>query len=117
MALDAAKLDEVNAMIERVRAAGLPDEADVFSNSYWGWIRMNEAYKYAHPYVANPEPGTGMTPISALTVVDYTHRHWSELIPGSPKLDDKAVLREAEADEAWHRQEDLRMRRAAGDDI
>lgn len=113
MALDAAKLDEVNAMIERVRAAGLSEEADVFGNSYWGWIRMSEAYKYAHPYVANPEPG--MTPASALTVVNYTQKHWSELIPGSPNLDDEAVLREAAIDEAWHREEDRRLRRDAGE--
>lgn len=85
----------------------------MFSTVYWGWYRLAQAYVSAHPYVANPEPG--MTPISALTIVDFTYNHWSSLIPGSPKLDDEKVLREAAQDEAWHREEDRRMRRAAGE--
>ncbi|WP_306049304.1 hypothetical protein [Oceaniradius stylonematis] len=113
--LDAKQIEVATAMIERVRSAGMPHEAEVFANAYWGWIRMAEAYQAAHPYVAKPEPG--MTPISALTVVDYTFNHWADLIPGSPKLDDQAVLEDAARDALWHQREDRRMRIAAGDDI
>ena len=102
-------------MIARVREAGLEQEAEVFSKSYWAWLRMTEAYVNAHPYVAKPEKG--MTPISALTIVDFTFNHWAELVPGSPKLNDEKVLDDAARDEAWHHAEDLRMRREAGDDI
>lgn len=114
--LDGQGIKRVQAHIEAVRAAGLTDAAEVFENTYWGWIRVTQAYVFAHPYVANPEPPS-MTPISALTVVDYSLRHWSGLIPGSPTLDDEAVLHEAAVDEAWHREEDRRMRREAGEDI
>lgn len=106
----------VDGLIDRVRAAGLGDAAEAFSNVYWGWLRLTSAYVNAHPYVANPEPPT-MTPISALSVTDYTFRHWAAIIPGSPQLDDEAVLREADRDEEWHRQEDRRMRIDAGEDI
>lgn len=110
---DAAK--KVEAHIAMVRSAGLTEAADIFSNVYWGWIRLTEAYTYAHPYVGSPEPG--MTPLSALSVTDFTFNHWSALIPGTAKLDDKAVLAEAAADEAWHHEEDRRMRRAYGEPI
>lgn len=106
-------IDRVNAMIERVRDAGLEEEATVFANSYWGWIRISESYRCAHPYVSKPD--IGMTPISALTVVDYTFSHWASLIPGSAKLDDAAVRNEADLDEFWHKEEDKRMRREAGE--
>ena len=108
-------IDAVTSMIERVKAAGLSEEASAFETTYWGWLRLTSAYVHGHPYVAKPEDG--MTPISALHVVDYTLNHWGPQIPGTPKLDDEAVLNEAAADEAWHREEDRRMRRAAGEEI
>lgn len=107
-------VEEVGEMIDRVRQAGLTREADVFSKSYWAWLRLTEAYVNAHPYVRNPE-SPSMTPISALSVVDFTFSHWAELVPGSPRIDDEAVLEAARRDEAWHREEDRRMRRAAGE--
>lgn len=111
--IDHAAIDKVEALIEGVRAAGLSEAAEMFSTVYWGWLRLTEAYTYAHPYVAKPEPG--MTPISALSVADYSFNHWAALIPGTAKLDDAAVLHDAAVDEEWHRQEDRRMRRAAGE--
>ena len=110
---DAAK--GVTAMIEEVRAAGLTEAAETFANAYWGWLRVVSAYVVAHPFVGWPEPG--MTPTSALSVVDFTVQHWAPLIPGSPQIDDQAVLAAADADEDWHRAEDRRMRRAAGEEI
>lgn len=114
--IDDAGVNRVNALVDKVRAAGLSEAADVFSNVYWGWLRLTSAYVNAHPYVRNPEAPT-MTPISALSVTDFTLNHWASLIPGSPQLDDEAVIRAAEADEEWHRQEDWRMRRESGEDI
>lgn len=111
--IDYTAAEGVEAHIQQIRAAGLNEAADIFSNVYWAWLRTTSAYVAAHPYVRNPDPGTGMTPISALTVVDFTIKHWSPSIPGTPRIDDEAVLREAAADEAWHRAEDLRMRREA----
>ncbi|HEY8947994.1 MAG TPA: hypothetical protein VIM56_03820 [Rhizomicrobium sp.] len=110
---EAAK--EVIARIDAVAAAGLADEAKLFETIYSAWLRLTDAYVNAHPYVGKPE--RSMTPISALSVTDFTLRHWAEKIPGTPKLDDEAVLREAAEDEAWHREEDRRMRRDAGDDV
>jgi hypothetical protein len=114
--IDESGTKKVGELIERVRSAGLNEAADVFSNSYWGWLRLTSAYVNAHPYVASPEP-PNMTPISALSVTDFTLRHWAPQIPGSPQLDDKAVLEAAASDEEWHRQEDRRMRIDAGEDI
>lgn len=106
----------VDALIDEVKAAGFVVAADTFETVYWAWLRLTSAYVAAHPYVAAPEP-PNMTPISALSVTDFTFRHWAPLIPGTPALDDAAVLRESEADEEWHRQEDWRMRREAGEDL
>lgn len=113
--IDYEATKRVTGLIEQVKDAGLTDAAEVFSNAYWAWLRVTSAYVAAHPYVRNPEPG--MTPISALTVVDHTIEHWSALVPASPRIDDQAVLNEAAIDEAWHREEDRRMRREAGEDI
>lgn len=115
-AIDEAGTKTVGALIDQVRAAGLTEAADAFSNAYWGWLRITSAYVNAHPYVRNPEKPY-MTPISALTVVDYTMNHWAPLIPGSPMLDDDRVMKNADDDDRWHREEDRRMRRAAGEDI
>lgn len=114
--LSAEGIDVVGKLVEQVRAAGMTEAASMFETAYWAWLRLTSAYVNAHPYVANPEKPT-MTPISALSVTDYTFRHWAPQIPGSPVLDDEKVLREAAADEAWHRAEDYRMRREAGEDI
>lgn len=113
--IGAAGVEIVSGMVERIKAAGLVTEAAMFETTYWGWLRLTSAYVHGHPYVARPEPG--MTPISALHVTDYTLNHWGPQIPGTPKLDDAAVLDEAAADEAWHRDEDRRMRRAYGEEI
>ena len=114
--IDEAGMWAVDALIVQVRSAGLAEAAEVFSNVYWGWLRLTEAYVNAHPYVRNPEAPT-ITPISALSVTDFTLNHWAKLIPGSPQLNDEAVLSEAARDEEWHRQEDRRMRIDAGEDI
>ena len=114
--IDACGLAVVEALIANVRAAGLEDAAEMFRTTYWAWLRLTQCYVCAHPYVERPEPG-GMTPISALTVTDGCFRHWAPLIPGTPLLDDERVRREAYADEAWHHEEDRRMRREAGEDI
>jgi len=114
--IDNAGVDRISGMIDRVKQSGLTIEADMFETVYWGWLRLTSAYVCAHPYVAKPEPPS-MTPISALHVTDVTFKHWAPQIPGSPQLNDKSVLDEAEADEAWHRAEDRRMRRAAGEEI
>ncbi|MEZ2410491.1 hypothetical protein AB6806_27220 [Bosea sp. RCC_152_1] len=114
--IDEAGVKAVTAMIERIRAKGFSLEARMFETVYWGWLRVTSAYVHGHPYVAKPEAPT-MTPISALSVTDYTLNHWGPQIPGTPILDDAAVLNEAAADEAWHREEDRRMRREAGEDI
>lgn len=112
--IDEAGVAKVTALVEAVRSAGLTEAAEMFSTVYWAWLRVIGAYVNAHPYVAQPEE-PNMTPISALSVTDYTINHWSPQIPGTPKLDDKAVLEAAAADEAWHREEDRRMRRDAGE--
>lgn len=113
--IDEAGANQVAGLIEQVRKAGLEDAAKMFETIYWGWLRTVSAYVVGHPYVAKPEEG--MTPISALGVVDFTLAHWALQIPGSPQLDDKGVLDDAAVDEAWHREEDRRMRRAAGEEI
>lgn len=115
-AINATGVETVTCMVERLKAAGLTAEAEMFETVYWGWLRVTSAYVHAHPYVAKPESPT-MTPISALSVTDYTLNHWGPQIPGTPKLDDAAVLEEAAADEAWHREEDRRMRREVGEEI
>lgn len=113
--IDLAGTEQVEAHIRAVRDAGLSDAAELFSTIYWGWLRVTEAYTYGHPYVSKPEPG--MTPLSALHVADYSLNHWAAMIPGTPKLDDEAVLRDAGADEAWHRDEDRRIRRECGEPL
>ncbi|BCH33167.1 hypothetical protein MesoLjLc_50970 [Mesorhizobium sp. L-8-10] len=112
--IDYKAAETVESMIDQVRAAGLEEAAAMFSTVYWGWLRLTSAYVNAHPYVANPEKPS-MTPISALSVTDFTFRHWAPQIPGTPPLDDEAVLAAAARDEAWHREEDRRMRREAGE--
>lgn len=114
------EIDEVGAakvetMIESVRSAGLTEAADLFSTVYFAWLHAIHSYVLGHPYVEQPDEG--MTPIMGLHVVDYTLRHWGPKIPGTPALDDDAVRRAADADEEWHRQEDRRMRRDAGECI
>lgn len=113
--IDYGAAQKVDLMVERIRSAGFASEAEVFSNVYWAWLRVTSAYSQAHPYVRRPEPG--MTPASALSVVDYTLRHWGPIIPGTPVIDDKQVLEAAADDEAWHREEDRRMRREAGEEF
>ncbi len=113
--LDEVGLERVTGMVDAVRAAGLTTEAEMFDTLAWAWWRLTSAYVNAHPYVERPEPG-GMTPTSALHVVDVVMRHWGQLVPGTPKLDDERVRREAAADEAWHHEEDRRMRRDAGEE-
>jgi hypothetical protein len=112
--IDYDAAERVSALVEQVRANGLAEAAKVFDRAYWGWLRTVNAYVAAHPYVGQPEPG--MTPISALSVTDFTIRHWAPLIPGSPMIDDEAVMRAAADDEAWHRAEDRQMRIDAGED-
>ena len=67
--LDEVGLTRVTAMVDAIRSAGLTTEAEMFSTVYWGWLNIARAYVCAHPYVEKPEPG-GMTPLSALGVVD-----------------------------------------------
>ena len=105
----------IDAQVEAVRKAGLGEAADMFSTVYWAWLRTMSAYVAGHPYVGAPEDG--MTPLSALHVTDTTIAHWAPKIPGTPMIDDQAVLDDAAADAAWHREEDRRMRRAAGEEI
>lgn len=106
-------LAHVGALIEQVRAAGLTEAAEMFETSYWAWLKVIQAYRCAAPYVEKPDPGH--PPYSALSVVEYTIRHWGRLIPGTPSLDNEEVRKEAAIDEAWHREEDRRMRREAGE--
>lgn len=113
--IDQEAAKKVEALIESVRAAGLAEAAEMFGNVYFAWLRTIHSYVLGHPYVAKPEQG--MTPIMGLHVVDYTLGIWGPQIPGTPSIDDAAVLREAAADEEWHRQEDRRMRRAFGECI
>ena len=74
----------VSAMVDAVRGAGLATRLICSRTVYWGWLRIAQAYVCAHPYVAKPELPT-MTPMSALTVVDSSFRHWGEQIPGTPQ--------------------------------
>lgn len=113
--IDETGLETVKTLIGKVRAAGLEDAAKMFETVYWGWLRTTEAYVLGHPYVARPEVGGLPSPISALHVVDFTLRHWGPQIPGTPELDDAGVLDDDAADAAWHREEDRRMRREAGE--
>lgn len=114
--IDYESTKTVGAMVDQVRAAGLLEAANTFETVYWAWLRTVSAYVLAHPYVEKPEAPT-MTPISALSVVDSTLKHWSPLVPGTPMVNDEAVRVAADDDEAWHREEDRRMRRDAGDDV
>ena len=97
--IDQAGIDRVTAMLQRLRDAGLVEEADTLRNAYWGWIRLSSAYAAAHPYL-------GPVPIGH---VDDAMNHWSDLIPGSPHINDEAVLQDAARDEAWHEAEARRM--------
>ena len=114
--LDEADVLRVTAMIDAIQDAGLTTEAEMFSDVYWGWLRIAQAYVCAHPYVEKPELG-GMTPISALGVVDSGFGFWSAKIPGTPRLNDARIRREAVADDLWHRAEDRRMRIEAGEEL
>ena len=113
--IDRDEAKRVDAIVQQVRDAGLTEAADLFSTTYWGWLRLTSAYVLGHPYVSQPDPG--MTPLSALHVVDYTFKRWAPQIPGTPMLDDDRVREAADDDEAWHRAEARRMRIAAGDDF
>ncbi len=114
--IDEAGIKKVEVLVDSVRATGLTEAAEMFSTVYWAWLRLTESYTFAIPYVEKPEPG-GMTPYSALTVPNFTLNHWGPQIPGTPSIDNDAVRKDAAVDEEWHRQEDRRMRRAAGEPI
>jgi len=105
----------VEGHIERVRATGLTEAADMFATLYWAWLRFTESYVLGIPYVEKPEDK--MTPYQGLHVANGTLNHWGPQIPGTPKIDNEAVRWDAAVDEEWHRQEDRRMRREAGEDI
>lgn len=113
--IDEEGAKSVDALIEKVRGAGLTDAAEMFSTVYYAWLRTVEAYSYAIPYVEKPEGS--MTPYSALHVTTTTIGFWGPKIPGTPKIDNEAVRWDAECDAEWHRQEDRRMRRAAGEPV
>lgn len=112
--IDESGTEKVAALIEQVKAAGLSDAATMFETVYWGWLRFTQAYVFGLPYVEKPEAG-GMTPYSALHVTSETLGYWAPKIPGTPQIDNEAVRWDAECDEEWHRQEDRRMRREAGE--
>ncbi len=107
----------IEAMVERVRQAGLPAEADMLSTVYWAWFRTVSAYRHALPYVNDPGAQGIAHAEGMLNVVTYTINYWGPQIPETPAIDNDAVRREDAADEAWHRAEDRRMRRDAGEDI
>ncbi len=113
--IDEKGMKLVEAHIAAVRKAGLTEAADMFSTVYWGWLRFTEAYVFGIPYVEQPEGK--MTPYQGLHVANFTLNHWGPKIPGTPKIDNAAVRRAADADEAWHREEDRRMRREAGEPV
>lgn len=113
--IDEAGVDRVEAQIAAVRAAGLTEAAETFSTVYWGWLRFTEAYALGIPYVEKPEGS--MKPYQGLHIANFTLAHWGPQIPGTPKPDNQAVRDEAAADEAWHREEDRRMRREYGEPV
>lgn len=110
--IDSTGVAKVAALIESVKEAGLIEAAEMFSTVYWAWLRITSAYVHGHPYVGHPE--FKHHPKGALHVVDYTFNHWGPLIPGTPRIDDKAVLDDAAADEAWHRKSGLSLRTTVG---
>lgn len=110
--LDTA-IDEVSTLIDSVKAAGLTEAGEMFERVYWAWLRSISAYRHAAPYVEKPDEEQH-SPYAALHVFEYTVRFWGAQIPGTPGIDNKAVRAEGEADDAWHREEDRRMRRTAG---
>lgn len=110
-----AEMKRVEEMIERVRNAGLAEEAEVFSNAYWGFVRTIGAYRHALPYVNDPAPTGCGNAEGVLHVTTYTVNFWQPKIPGCEPIDNEAVRREDRADEEWHRREDYRMRRDAGE--
>lgn len=69
--------------------------AIVLSSVYAAYMRVVAAYVSAHAYLSEDAK-------AGLGVVDFTINHWSSVIAGSPKIDDQAVLKEAEADKLWH---------------
>lgn len=111
--IDEEGMKRVAALIGAVKGAGLDEAAELFETVYWAWLRTTEAYTSAHPYVDDKDHH----PRATLSIVDYTLRHWSPQIPGTPTIDDDAVRHEADIDAAWHFAEDRRMRRAAGECI
>lgn len=113
--IDDKGLKVVEGHIAAVRAAGLTEAAEMFSNVYWGWLRLTHAYVLGIPYVEKPEGK--MTPYQGLHVVNFTFKHWGPLIPGTPKMDNDAVRQAAKDDDEWHRQEDRAMRREAGEPV
>lgn len=108
---DGAK--RVDNMIETVKSAGLTEAAEMFSNVYAAWIKTTQAYVFGHPYLNK----NGLSPFAAMHVVDTTFAYRADKIPGTPKLDDEGVLRDAADEEEWHRQEDRMMRREAGEPV
>ena len=113
--IDEEGVKRVEAHIAAVKAAGLTEAAEAFSTLYWAWLRFTHAYVLGIPYVEKPEGK--MTPYQGLHVANYTLNHWGPQIPGTPKIDNEAVLHAAAIDEAWHREEDRRMRRESGEPI
>lgn len=119
-AIDEAGMRKVQALIEKVKGAGLTEAGEMFSTVYWGWLRTMEAYRYGLPYVVDADAAKAegiRSPASALHITNVIIAHWAPLIPGTPKIDNDAVLEEARDDAAWHQNEDYRMHREAGDDI
>lgn len=113
--LNDSEVAKVTALIEQVRGAGLTEAASMFETVYWAWLRTTSAYRYAHAVVDDrSECASGK---GAMHVTTYTIGHWGPLIPGTPAVDDEAVREEYAADAAWHREEDRRMRRDAGEEI
>lgn len=113
--IDEAGTKIVESHIAAVRSAGLHHAADMFSTIYWGWLRFTQAYVLGIPYVEKPEGN--MRAYQGLHVANATLNHWGPKIPGTPKIDNEAVRYAAAVDEEWHRQEDRRMRRDAGEPV
>lgn len=112
-----AQCNHVDALIKAVREAGMTEAAEVFSNAYWGYIRVSDAYRNGIAYVDAPGDCGCDRASGVMHVTTFTLDQWSPLIPGAHAIDNEAVRREDADDEAWHRAEDRRMRIAAGEDI
>lgn len=94
---------ELGKMIDRVRAAGLTEEADAFSNALWGFYRTLGAFEQGYPYLDNEQElkENGMTNKGAMHIVKYTIDHWCEKL-GLKRKSEEQVLREDYADRRYH---------------